>query len=176
MPTKEKIEAVEEMAELLKSSKAIYLADFSGLDVPSFTELRKKLYAEQVSFVVVKNRLAKLAAAKAGVVGLDDSLVGPTGLVCTSADPIAPAKLLADFAKTKDGKPRVKMGLFDGQIFVEDQIEALAQLPSREVLLTQIVTGLQSPITGLVFALSGILKSLVGTLQALVEKKQSDEA
>ena len=175
MPNEDKIQAVEEVAELLQRSKGVYLADFTGLDVPAFTELRKKLFAEQVSIRVVKNRLAKLAAEKAGMDGLADSLEGPTGLVCTDDDPIAPAKLLFDFAKTANGKPRVKLGILDGEIFVEAQVEALAQLPSREVLLAQIVTGLQSPISGLVFALSGILQGLLGTLQAIADKKQNEE-
>lgn len=176
MPNEEKIQAVKEMAELLQRSKGVYLADFTGLDVPAFTQLRKTLFAEQVTFKVVKNRLAKLAAAKAGIDGLIDALEGPTGLVCTDEDPIAPAKLLFDFAKEANGKPRVKLGILEGEIFVEAQVEALAQLPSREVLLTQIVTVLQSPVSGLVFTLSGILQSLVGTIQAVADKKQSEDA
>ncbi len=174
MPTVEKEQAVEEMAELFQQSKSVYLADFTGLDVPAFTQLRKKLFAEQVGFKVVKNRLAKLAATKAGVDGLLGALEGPTGLVYTDEDPIAPAKLLSDFAKVTDGKPRVKLGLLEGEIFVEEQVEALAQLPTRDVLLTQVVTTIQSPVSGLVFALSGLLQSLVGTLQALADKKQSE--
>ena len=174
MPTEEKIQAVDEMAELLQRSKGVYLADFTGLDVPAVTQLRKKLFSEQVSFRVVKNRLAKLAAAKAGVEGLLDALEGPTGLVCTEEDPIAPAKLLSDFAKETDGKPRIKLGILEGELFVEDQIQALAELPSREVLLAQIVPGLQSPVSGLVFTLAGILQSLVGTLQAVADQKQSE--
>jgi large subunit ribosomal protein L10 len=175
MPTEEKIAAVEEMESLLKDSAAVYFADFSGIDVPTFTNLRRQLHAEDVTFTVVKNRLAKIAATNAGIEGLDDALSGPTGMICAKADPIAPARLLSKFAEGQDGKPKVKLGYLDGTVYVEDQVAALAKLPTREVLLTQVVTGLQSPISGLAFCLSGILQNLVGTIQALTEKKRSEE-
>ncbi len=174
MPTEQKIAAVEEMENLLKDSKAVYFADFSGIDVPTFTSMRRQLHAEDVTFTVVKNRLAKIAAANAGINGLDDALNGPTGIVCANDDPIAPARLLSKFSETADGKPRVKMGYLEGTVYVEEQVAALAKLPTREVLLTQIVTGLQSPIAGLAFCLSGILQSLVGTIQAVSDKKKDE--
>ena len=174
MPTEQKAVAVEEMTTLLKDSKAVYFADFSGLDVPTFTALRQQLHAESVTFTVVKNRLAKIAAANAGIEGLDGALVGPTGMVCANEDPIAPARLMAKFAETADGKPKMKLGYLDGTIYVEDQVEALAKLPSREVLLTQIVTGLQSPIAGLAYCLSGVLQKLVGTIHAVADKKKAE--
>lgn len=174
MPTEQKISAVKEMETLLKDSKAVYFADFSGIDVPSFTDLRRQLHAEDVTFTVVKNRLAKIAAANAGIEGLDDALTGPTGMVCANSDPIAPARLLSKFAEDADGKPKVKLGYLDGTIYVEDQVTALAKLPTREVLLTQIVTGLQSPISGLAYTLSGVLQKLVGTVQAVADKKKAE--
>lgn len=176
MPTEQKITAVEEMETLLKDSKAVYFADFTGIDVPTFTDLRRQLHAEDVTFTVVKNRLAKIAAANAGIDGLDDALVGPTGMVCANDDPIAPARLLSKFAENADGKPAVKLGYMDGTVYVADQVSALAKLPTREVLLTQVVTGLQSPISGLAFCLSGILQSLVGTISAVAEKKKNEGA
>ncbi len=106
--------------------------------------------------------------------GLDDAFKGPTGMVCANEDPLAPARLMAKFAETSDGKPKVKFGYMDGTIYVEEQVAALAKLPTREVLLTQLVTGLQSPITGLACCLSGILQSLVGTIQAVLDKKQNE--
>lgn len=174
MPTEQKIASVEEVETLLKDSKAVYFADFTGIDVPAFTDLRRQLHSEGVTFRVVKNRLAKIAAANAGIDGLDDAFKGPTGMVCANEDPLAPARLMAKFAETSDGKPKVKFGYMDGTIYVEEQVAALAKLPTREVLLTQLVTGLQSPITGLACCLSGILQSLVGTIQAVLDKKQNE--
>jgi large subunit ribosomal protein L10 len=174
MPTEQKVAAVEEMETLLKDSKAVYFADFSGIDVPTFTDLRRQLHSEDVTFTVVKNRLAKIAAANAGIEGLDDALNGPTGMVCANSDPIAPARLLSEFAEKADGKPKVKLGYMEGTVYVEEQVAALAKLPTREVLLTQVVTGLQSPISGLAICLSGILQSLVGTIQAVADKKKNE--
>lgn len=174
MPTAEKVATVESLTELLKQSKGVYLTDFTGLDVPTFTELRKKLREEEVSFLVVKNRLAKLAVKEAGVEGLDDLFTGPTGLVCSVSDPVAPARVLAKFANDSDGKPVIKAGYIEGDVYVDAQLEALAKLPPREVLLAQMVSAMQSPISGLVYTLSGILQKLVGTLQAVADKKNEE--
>jgi large subunit ribosomal protein L10 len=174
MPTAEKVATVENLTALLKQSKGVYLADFTGLDVPTFTELRKKLREEDISFLVVKNRLAKLAVKEAGVEGLDGLFSGPTGLVCSEGDPVSPARVLTKFAETSDGKPAIKAGYIEGDVYVDAQLEALAKLPSREVLLGQMVTAMQSPIAGLVYALNGIIQKLVGTLQAVVDKKSEE--
>jgi large subunit ribosomal protein L10 len=172
MPTAEKEAAVAELTDILKRAKGLYLTDFTGLDVPSFTLLRKQLREESVSCRVIKNRLAKLAIKRAGVEGLDDVLRGPTGLVCADEDPVAPARMLSKFAKETDGKPVIKAGYIDGEVFVADQVERLAQIPSRDVLLGQMVSAMQSPISGLAFTLNGILQKLVGTLHAVAEKKK----
>jgi large subunit ribosomal protein L10 len=174
MPTAEKVAAVEELTGVLKQAQGVYLADFTGLDVPAFTLLRKQLRAEAVSFRVIKNRLAKLAVKEAGVEGLDDLFTGPTGLVYADDDPVAPARLLAKFAEGSDGKPVIKAGYIDGQIYLDDQLEALSKVPPREVLLAQMVSAMQSPISGLVFTLGGILQKLVGTLQAVADKKKDE--
>jgi large subunit ribosomal protein L10 len=174
MPTAEKIATVESLTAMLKQSTGVYLADFTGLDVPTFTQLRKQLRDEDVSFLVVKNRLAKLAVKEAGVNGLDGMLVGPTGLVCCESDPVAPARILTKFAGVSGGKPVIKAGYIAGNVYVDAQLEALAKLPSREVLLAQMVTAMQSPITGLVYTLNGIIQKLVRTLQAVADKKQEE--
>lgn len=174
MPTAEKVATVESLTELLKQSKGIYLTDFTGLDVPTFTELRKKLREEQVSFLVVKNRLAKLAVKEAGVEGLDDLFIGPTGLVCTEDDAVAPARVLSKFAEGSDGKPVMKAGYIEGDVYLDAQLEALAKLPSREVLLGKMVSSMQSPISGLVYTLNGIIQKFVATLQAVADKKNEE--
>lgn len=174
MPTAEKVAAVEELTGVLKQAQGVYLADFTGLDVPAFTLLRKQLRDEDVSFRVIKNRIAKLAVKEAGVEGLDALFAGPTGLVYADDDPVAPARLLAKFAESSDGKPVIKAGYIDGRVYIDDQLQTLAKLPPREILLGQMVSAMQSPITGLVFVLSGILQKLVGTLQAVADKKKDE--
>ena len=127
MPTAEKEAVVTELTDILKRAKGVYLTDFTGLDVPSLTLLRKQLREESVSYLVIKNRLAKLAVKRAGVDGLDDALQGPTGLVCATEDPVVPARLLFKFAERADGKPAIKAGYIDGEVYVDDQLEKLSQ-------------------------------------------------
>lgn len=174
MPTAEKEAVVAELTDVLNRANGVYLTDFTWLDVPAFTLLRKQLREESISCRVIKNRLGKLAVQRAGIEGLDAVLRGPTGLVCAAEDPVAPARVLSKFAEEGDGKPAIKAGYVDGDIFFDDQIERLAQIPPREVLLGQMVSAMQSPISGLAFTLNGILQKLVGTLQAVAEKKQEE--
>jgi len=172
MPTAEKIAAVEDLVEVMSKSQGIYLTDFTGLDVPTFTELRQKLRAEQVSYRVVKNRLALRAAKEAGIEGLEGMFGGPTGLVSSETDPMAPVRVLADFAKDNNDLPVIKVGYLDGQVYLEERLQALAKLPPREVLLGQVVGMIQAPISGLVSCLNGILQNLVLVLSAVAEKKR----
>ena len=175
MPTAEKVAVVEELAEILKQSKGVYLTDFTGIDVPTFTQLRKRLRDESVAYRVVKNRLVLRAVQKVGLTGLGDMLTGPTGLATSDTDPVAPARVISEFAGQADGRPAIKAGFVDGKVYVDDELEALAKLPTREVLLVQMVTAVQSPLSGLAFCLNGILQKLVGTLHALAEKRSSEE-
>lgn len=172
MPTQEKINIVQELSEIMKQSNGIYLTDFSGLDVPAITQLRKRLREDEISYRVIKNRLGLLAVKLAGVSGLDGMLQGPTGLVYSEGDPVAPARLLTEFAREFGGSPKIKVGLIEGQVYIEDQLELLAKLPPRKILLGQVVSAVQSPLSGLAFCLNGIVQNLVGTLQALVEKRK----
>ncbi|MDE2998069.1 MAG: 50S ribosomal protein L10 [Gemmatimonadota bacterium] len=171
MPTDEKVSAVEELTRLMGRSQGFYLTDFTGLNVPDVTRLRKRLRDEDVTYRVIKNRLALIAVKNAGIQGLEEVLQGPTGLVSSETDPIAAVRLLHEFASETDGLPRVKGGFADGRVFREDQLEKLARLPSREVLLGQLVSSVQSPLAGLVFCLGGLIQSLVLVLNEIAGKK-----
>ena len=171
MPTAGKISEVEELTRLMSRSQGFYLADFTGLDVPDVTRLRKRLRDEDITYRVVKNRLALIAIRNAGIQGLEEVLQGPTGLASSETDPIAAVRLLHEFAAQANGLPKVKGGFADGRVFKEDQLEALAQLPPREVLLGQVVSSVQSPLSGLVFCLGGLLQNLVLVLNEIAKKK-----
>ena len=175
MPTSEKVDKVEELTAALSNAKAIYLADFTGLDVAKVTGLRNKLRDAEVGYQVVKNRLAKRAAAEAGISGLDEHLVGPTAIAYTSEDPIAPAKILQDFAD-EDDTFSIKSGFMDGQVLSPDEIKALSKLPSREELLGKVLGSVQSPMYGLAGVLNGLLRNLVGVIGAIEEKQKSGDA
>jgi large subunit ribosomal protein L10 len=141
------------------------------------TELRGKLRSEGVTYQVVKNRLAKLAAREAGVDGLEEVLTGPTAVAASDTDPIAPVRILTAFSSASQGRPVVKVGLVDGRLYQDTELERLAKLPPREVLLGQVVWTIQSPLTGLAVCLNGVLQKLVLVLSAVAEKKgESDGA
>ena len=174
MATAEKVTKVHELTQKMAGSKAIFLADFTGLDVASVTNLRSQLRKASVEYEVVKNRLAKRAAHEAGIAGLDQYFAGPTAIAFAKDDPVEPAKILQKFIDV-GGKITIKSGLVDGQIISADQFKALATLPSRDQLLAQVVRAVQGPLSGLAGALSGLLRNLVGVVAA-IEKKQSESA
>lgn len=174
MPTAEKVAKVSELTQKMAGSKAIFLADFTGLDVAAVTALRSQLRHASVEYEVVKNRLAKRAAQEAGIAGLDRYFVGPTAIAFAGDDPVEPAKILQKFIDA-GGKITIKSGLVDGQIISADQFKALATLPSRDQLLGQVVRAVQGPLSGLAGALSGLLRNLVGVVDA-IEKKKSEGA
>lgn len=155
----------------MSRSQGFYLADFTGLNVPDVTRLRKRLRDEDITYRVIKNRLALLAVKNAGIDGLEGVLQGPTVLASSETDPVAAVRLLHEFAANANGLPRVKGGFADGRVFRGDQLEALAQLPPREVLLGKVVSSIQSPLSGLVFCLGGLLQNLVLVLNEIAKKK-----
>jgi len=174
--TKEqKQESVTALATKLKRSPTIYVTDFTGLNVARLTDLRRKLRAAGVEYLVVKNTLALRAFGEAQVTGLEAHLAGPTALVLAGADPVAAAKVLSDFAK-EHAKPAIKIGLVDGKAVTPEQVKRLALLPSKPELLAQLGGALQAPLAGFVGALNGLLVMWVGALEALKTKRASGAA
>ena len=171
MATVEKEAKIEELKSIMTGAKALYLADFTGIDVGSVTELRNKLRDAEVKYQVIKNRLAIRAADEAGIAGLREHLSGPTAIVYSQEDPIAPAKILQDFADD-GGKMQIKTGYMEGEILAADEVKALAKLPSRDELLGKVVGSAQAPLYGLNAVLNGLLRGLVGALSAIEEQKK----
>jgi len=170
----QKQEMVTALAARLRRSSTVYVTDFTGLDVAKITLLRRRLRQAGggggTDFVVVKNTLARRALADAQVQGLEAHLAGPTGLVLAGADPVAAAKVLADFAKEFE-KPAIKVGLVDGKTVTPDLVRRLASLPTKHELLAQLGGALQAPMAGLLGALNGVLMNMVGALEALRTKR-----
>ncbi len=171
----QKAETVTALTEKLRRSGTVYLADFTGLNVARATELRRKLRAAGVDYVVVKNTLAKRALVAAQVTGLDDHLGGPTALVLGGTDPVSAAKVLTDFAKEHE-KPAIKVGLVEGKAVGPEQVKRLAALPSRTELLAQLGGTLQAPMATFAGALNGLLMNMVGALEALRTKRAEGAA
>ena len=162
MSKAERQTTVDALTQRLGGSPNIYVTDFSGLDVRKITELRRRLRAAGARYVVVKNTLAQRALAANRIESLGKHLAGPTGLVLAGADPLAAAKVLGDFAREHQ-KPAVRVGLVDGRTVAPAYVKRLGELPPRDVLLGQLVGGL-----------NGILYQMVGALEALREKRQAE--
>ncbi len=171
MPTPEKVAVVEELTERLARSRALILTDHRGLTVKESTELRRRLREAGVDFKVAKNTLLSRAAQKAGIEGLDPFLAGPTSVTFVYTDPVAPAKVLSEFARTHPNLS-FKGGWLDGKSISADQVKALADLPPREVLLAQVLAGMQAPISGFVGVLHGTLAKLVRVLDAVRQQRE----
>ena len=173
MPRADKVAAVAEMKENLSRSQGAVLADYRGLNVKQVTELRRQLREAGVEYKVVKNTLTIIAAKELGLDDLSQYLVGPTAIAFGYEDPVAPAKVLSDFAK--DNKAlELKAGVLNGEVIGLDEVKALAELPSREQLLAQVLRGMQAPIAGMVNVLQGTIRNFVYALEAI--RKQKEEA
>lgn len=171
----QKQEVVNDIYEKLSAAKGVIFADYRGLTVDQDTELRRALRNSGVNYQVVKNTLTKIAADKLGLEELDPVLKGPTSIAYSQEDPVAPAKVMNEYAKKFD-KLELKAGIVEGKIIDENGIKSLADLPSREVLIAQVLGGLNAPITGFVNVLNANIRGLVIALNAIAEKKEQAEA
>ncbi|MBQ4630887.1 MAG: 50S ribosomal protein L10 [Clostridia bacterium] len=153
----QKKQIVAELIETLKSAQAGVLVDYRGITVEQDTALRTKLREAGVEYKVVKNTLTRFAANEVGLSELDEQLNGPTALAISTTDPVAPAKVLSDFAKDVE-TIEIKAGFLDGKVITLDEVKTLANTPSKEVLIAKIMGSMNAPIS-----------KLVRTLQALVD-------
>ncbi len=170
MPSVKNINSVKELSVKLDKAKAIYFTDYLGLDVVSVTKLRKNFVEKDVEFTVAKNTLIKLAAKEVGISGVDEFLEGPTAIAFGYDDPTGPARVIKEFLKDFD-KPSVKGMIFDGEIFTSDQFDKIANLPSKEQLLSKLVGMLNSPMSKLSSVLNSSVSGLLGRLTQLNSKK-----
>jgi large subunit ribosomal protein L10 len=165
----DKARVIEELAEKLRGGSAV-LVDYQGMDVAQSTQLRARSREAGVEFVVAKNTLTRRAAGEAGVEDLSEYLVGPTALAF-SEDPVASAKLMAEFADRVESFA-LKGGLLEGgRVLDKASVLALSMLPNREQLLAQVVGGISSPLTGLVNVLNNTVQGLVVALNQIAEQK-----
>ena len=167
----EKQKIVEEIKQKVQNSNGVILADYRGLTVSQVTSLRKKMREAGVEYKVLKNTMVRRAAAEIGLQGLDQFLEGPTA-IAFSADPVTPAKILSEYSKNnKDLK--IKAGVVEGKIIDPERVKDLANLPSREVLLSQVLAGLQAPLQGLVNVLQGPIRKLGYALEEVRKLKEA---
>jgi len=169
----QKAEAVEVLTEKLKKAKVAVLTDYRGLKVSQIQELRGKLRSGNVEYRVVKNTLARRAAEAAGYPALESELRGPVAIAFGYDDLSLPPKLINEFVRTTRLKVDMVGGLVEGRVVNRDQIKQLADLPSREVLLSQLLGTLQSPVAQLVGILQTPVQQLVRVLDAYKSKLEA---
>ncbi len=166
---KEKL--VKDLHEKILDIKAAILTDFKSLNVDAMNDLRKQLKAESVEYRVVKNTLLELSSQDTDMALIKDYFVGPCAVALSKEDPVAPAKVLVKFAE-KNSALKIKAGVLDGKVLDVNAIKALADLPSREILLAWLLSAMNGVPTGLVVALSGVIRNLLGVVTALKDQKE----
>ena len=153
----EKKQIVAGLTEQFKTAVSGVLVDYCGLTVEQDTQLRNKLREAGVEYKVIKNTLARIAAKEVGFDELDPVLNGPTALAISMTDEVAPAKVIADFAKSNE-QLEIKSGFLDGKVVSLDEVKKLAATPNRETLIAMVMGSLNAPVS-----------KLARTLQALVD-------
>ncbi len=165
-----KQQVVNEIKEKFQRAEAVVLVDYRGLNVAEATELRKRFREAGADYKVYKNTLMTRALTELGMEELIPYLTGPNAVALGYDDPVVPAKIISEFAKDHD-KLEIKAGMISGKVIGAEGIKSLASLPSKEVLVAQVLGGLNAPITGFVNVLQGNIRNLVYALNAIAEKK-----
>lgn len=174
MSTKtERTAAIDNLEKAFGAARGIYVADNNKVTVAQVTKLRADVRKKGMRFIVVKNTLARIAAKKSGKEVIGPYFKGPTAVIVATDDAAAPAKIFKDFQKDNKELLTVKAAYVNGSVFNADDVRKLADIPSREVLLAQLLGCLKAPMGNLAGVLSGILTKFVRTLDAVKEKKNS---
>ena len=174
MPRPEKVQAVEKIREQFEEARATFVTEYRGLTVAEQQQLRRNVRKAQGEYRVVKMSLARRAVEGLTLEGLPELLVGPTALAFANDDPIPVAKVLRDFATDHD-KLIIKGGIFGGALLPPEQISRLAEIESREVLLSRIAGGFKAPLSKVAVALGAKLREAASMFTQLLEKKEERE-
>jgi large subunit ribosomal protein L10 len=166
------MEQVEELANLFSNSDTIIIADYKGTSVSDLSSLRKALNSSSSKFKIAKNTLAKLAAEKAEKNILADQINGPLGYILTNEDPSQVTKTIFDYTEKNNIKFVIKKGLLDNELVDESTLVKLSKLPSKDILLSQLMGSMMSPLTSLVFVMNGTVQALATVIQRYVEKTE----
>ncbi|MAQ86595.1 MAG: 50S ribosomal protein L10 [Candidatus Neomarinimicrobiota bacterium] len=170
MPNQKNIEKIKNLSKSFSKAKAIYFTKYHGLNVANITELRREFFKVDVDYMVAKNTLIKLAAQENEIEVDSELLKGATALAISYSEPVSPAKVIKEFKKDGD-LPEVKGILFDGQFLPGDDFNRLADLPSKDELLSKLVSMLNNPMQKLVSTLSAPMQNTLGVLNNLKENK-----
>ncbi|MFQ5924700.1 MAG: 50S ribosomal protein L10 [Dehalococcoidia bacterium] len=170
MRREEKKEAVRELAQKLSQCNIVITTDYRGLSVAEMTELRRRLRQGEIEYRVVKNTLARFAAAAADKEGLMGIIEGPTAIAFGYGDVTEPAKALIDYIRSSNVELRIRGGLLDRRVLSPSEVTALASLPPREVLIARLLGGMQGAMSALVTVLNATLAGFLGLLNAQIKQ------
>ena len=165
----EKQAIVAALTERLQNATYGVFVDYKGINVADDTKLRAELREAGVEYTVVKNTLTRFAAKNVGLEELDPVLNGTTSLATTTGDPIAPIRIVSEFAKKMNGKFEVKAGFMEGKILPMEQIAQIAELPGKDALYAKVLGTMLAPITSLAVVLGQILEQKGGSVEAAAE-------
>jgi large subunit ribosomal protein L10 len=173
MPTEKKVKAVAELQEVFTKANIGVLTDYRGLKTPELNELRRKLRDAKVDYKVVKNSLAEIAAQNAGLTHLAGSFKEPMAVAFGYGDPSAAMKAIADHVRVAKITLNIKAGWLSDRMLTAKELDTLAKLPSREVLLAMVFGSMKSPISGLVNVLAGPVRGLAQVLQGRINQLEA---
>jgi len=171
-PNPAKVEAVKKLTERLENASAVYLTDFTGLDVELMTKLRREFHEAKADYIVSKKSLTRLALKDAGWTDLLEMLDGSVGLALGHDDPAEPARIITRFAKETEKLP-VRGGIFEGRRIGPADLEKIRMLPTRIEALTGVVQAVGGPLQNFAGVIAGILQNFVGVIDAIIEKKKA---
>ena len=173
MPNQVKLDIVEKSTDRLKEASGIYLASYTGMSVIQATEFRKLCRETNVDYSITKNTLIKIAAKNAGYEDqFNDMIRGQIAIATSIKDPIAPARIIKEFNKNNNNILKIVGVFVEGNFYDSEKLKVLADLPTREELITQFASILNQPMTKLAGVLSATMIKLAGTLTSLKEQKQ----
>lgn len=175
MNKEQKAESVQEIKEMITSSEALYLTDFSGLTVEEVNEIRKEFFKSGVKYKVVKNTLTVRALKETDkysshIEKLTESLNGPTGIVFASENPVAPAKIIKKYFE-KIQKPKLKVAILENEMYDSKSLNTLASLPSKEEVIASILGSLDAPASGIVGSINAVMRDLFSVIEEVGKKK-----
>ncbi len=174
MNRKEKELIVSNFSKKIEGYKAVVLTHYRGLNVEQINQLRKRLREEKVDYHVIKNTLMRLASKGTDLEKLNNYFEGPTAIAISYGDPILLAKVLSEFIKAQPSL-EIKVGLIEGRVSPPEEVRALASMPSREVLLTQILGEIQMLGGQVVGSILSILQQMLGVIQSLADQLESEK-
>ncbi|HRY12926.1 MAG TPA: 50S ribosomal protein L10 [Syntrophomonadaceae bacterium] len=168
----EKKQVVEDIKQKLDAATLVICTDYRGLNVEQVTQLRNNLRVPGVEYRVLKNTMFRFALQQCGYEDIAAQITGPNAVIFSNEDPVGPAKTITEFARTNK-QLEIKMAILEGKYLSADAVKDLANLPSREMLLAQVVGTMQAPISSFVRVLNANLTGLVRALDGIREQKQA---